>query len=383
MNSINCVSSNKCYGCGVCSAVCPKKAVSMRFGEDGFMYPLLDASVCVNCGICKRHCPALDNSSCSSVRLAEPFLFRPSARKIPSDCSSGGFVSLFCEFLLEKGAVVYASASDGKGLREVKRITDARSLEAIHGSFYVQSRFSFETLPMLKADLDEGRLVVFVGTPCQVYSVKKYLMGDRANLLTIDLVCHGVASPALFESYLAKLEKKCECSFSNVIFRSALLGKYPYNKGLVCFSGQEVKYAKKVKNDSFCTSYFKNDILRESCYTCRFSSMNRVSDITVGDYNQFSQEEKRFRDGCTLVCLNTQKANDIISPLSIGLFDYVKVDHYRPQPNLIGPSKRPSYRGRLKGYSKDKFDSYRYRYSLLDYIKSIIPDSIKEKIKKV
>ena len=61
-----------CCGCGICEAVCPEKAVSIR--EDAFrglLLPRVDENLCIHCGLCLRVCPGL---SVDFKGLSEEFL---------------------------------------------------------------------------------------------------------------------------------------------------------------------------------------------------------------------------------------------------------------------------------------------------------------------
>lgn len=46
---------NKCTGCTACLNICPKKAISMVEGQDGFKYPVIDQEKCIDCGLCKKN----------------------------------------------------------------------------------------------------------------------------------------------------------------------------------------------------------------------------------------------------------------------------------------------------------------------------------------
>ena len=46
----------ECCGCGACSGICPKNAITMQEDEYGFIYPEIDSKKCVECGLCISSC---------------------------------------------------------------------------------------------------------------------------------------------------------------------------------------------------------------------------------------------------------------------------------------------------------------------------------------
>ena len=59
--------------------------------------------------------------------------------------------------------------------------------------------------------MNSGKKVLFSGTPCQTDGLLSYIETKRIpaeNLYTMDLICHGVPSPKLWQSYLKYLENK-------------------------------------------------------------------------------------------------------------------------------------------------------------------------------
>lgn len=46
-----------CCGCASCVQVCPKKCLSMKEDEEGFLYPIKNEQSCIDCGLCEKVCP--------------------------------------------------------------------------------------------------------------------------------------------------------------------------------------------------------------------------------------------------------------------------------------------------------------------------------------
>ena len=195
-----------CTGCGACVSSCPKSCISMEERELGHAYPVVDAGACIHCGVCQRVCHALKPFEQGAFE-GRSFAVQAIDERILADSSSGGAFSLLAEEMLGKGGVVYGSGwSRGKGAVHT-RAASPRELPALRRSKYVHSDTTgiFE---LVRDDLAAEVEVLFVGTPCQVAALKAFLSRDPKNLVTVDLVCHGVPSSAFFEEYLRWFEDR-------------------------------------------------------------------------------------------------------------------------------------------------------------------------------
>ena len=68
----------------------------------------------------------------------------------------------------------------------------------MRGSKYIQSKMG-DTYKKVQEDLNAKREVLFSGTSCQVAGLKHFLGKDYDNLICIDIVCHGVPSPVVWD----------------------------------------------------------------------------------------------------------------------------------------------------------------------------------------
>ena len=82
------------------------------------------------------------------------------------------------------------------------RIDRPEEVERIRGAKYVQSDVE-GIFPSVRRDLQQGLKVLFTGTPCQVGGLKGYLQQEYDNLLTLDLVCHGVPSQQMLNENIS------------------------------------------------------------------------------------------------------------------------------------------------------------------------------------
>lgn len=144
--------------------------------------------------------------------------------KLMASQSGGAFTAIATAFL-ECGGVVYGCGMDDKNQAVYKRIDGIEKLEEIKGSKYVQAKMG-NTYTSIEKDLKSGRIVLFSGTPCYVMAVKQYFSSTKFsdNLYTVDLICHGVPSPKVYNSYLDYLERKMKSKIKTFIFRDKIGG---------------------------------------------------------------------------------------------------------------------------------------------------------------
>ena len=269
---------NKCYGCTACYNICPKQAIVMEEDEKGFLYPKVIKEKCINCGLCENLCfkkqdEVLEETVCYAVKNKDDL--------VKSKSSSGGAFSAFASQVLKQNGVVYG-ADYGKKFEVVhKRVTKEKELQDLRGSKYIQSNLD-KIFTQVKADLKENKNVLFVGTPCQVYGLKKFLKKEeQVNLITMDLVCHGVPSPKIWKDYVKYIEKEYGGSLTQFTFRNKQEGWRGYHL-LAKFNNNKESTSRKVY--SFLNIFSSDMPLRESCYNCSFATTKRISDITIGDF---------------------------------------------------------------------------------------------------
>ena len=203
----------QCSGCTACKAACPKQAIAMVADHEGFLRPQIDASKCVQCHACERVCPVLHPSepdtspTCYAARTKDDVLRLAS--------SSGGIFTELARPILAKGGVVFGCVWEKPALVAIHaKAENEDELAAMRGSKYVQSDLR-DTYREAKAELQKGREVLFSGTPCQIAGLNKYLGKSYDNLLTVEIICHGVPSPAVFEKYKQELGNPTTVNFKD------------------------------------------------------------------------------------------------------------------------------------------------------------------------
>lgn len=309
--TIEILDKNHCTGCGACQNICPVDAIEMRENEDGFIFPNIDHDRCVDCGLCKMHCPELNQEQVEKYRTQQSECYAMMADEdIRSQSSSGGIFTILANYVLEAGGYV-CGAAYSDDYRSVKHIiiNSKEELWRIRGSKYVQSDIGF-TYENLKEYLDRDFLVLFSGCPCQVAGLRNYLGREYRNLITVDIICHGVPAQAIYKKYLE--ERSNQRKLQKVDFREK---KYwGWGTAMSLFFENGDIYRKSCTEDPYMKAFLNGMITRKSCGQCRYANIKRVGDITLGDFWGISQIEPELDDrrGTGLVLVNNEKARKIV-----------------------------------------------------------------------
>lgn len=303
-----------CTGCMACYNVCKHDAITIVQNEEGFYIPQIDQDKCVDCAQCYKKCPVnKDVKRNNPIRIYSGWI---KDDKLRMDSSSGGAFTSLAIPILKNNGVVFGVALNKEMKVEHTYIEKIEDLEALRGSKYVQSNIK-NTYRQVKYFLKMDRKVLFSGTPCQVAGLKNYLNYDYANLLTVDLVCHGVPSPRIFEDWKSWFMMK------NKLLDMTLLKFRSKKKSWIFFNmeiegknlnGDDFYYIGEYYKDAWIRGFLRDYFLRTSCYQCRYTSISRCSDFTIADwwgYQPSKNESKDFESkGVSLIMCNTIKADD-------------------------------------------------------------------------
>ncbi|MEA5061234.1 MAG: Coenzyme F420 hydrogenase/dehydrogenase, beta subunit C-terminal domain [Erysipelotrichaceae bacterium] len=379
MNNISII--DKCFGCRSCEQICPTNAISMVPDKNGFIHPIVDNDKCIDCGICLAHCPAKTLPILKEPKSFNAFINKDRTELLKS--SSGGFAYALASHILRNGGVVFGSVFNEDLVVEQEMIDNIEDLAKTRGSKYVQSDTK-DTFKLAKEKLDKGILVLYVGTPCQIAGLKKYIVNEYQNLVTVDFICHGVPSPKLFSAYVKDLEEKMGDKIINYSFRDKKNG---WGNFLVSASTNKKTYRKIMIADKYGDDFFSMSAFRDCCYSCPFSQLDRVSDFTMGDLWGVEETnlKARIEDGVSVILVNSDKALDILKDINgLGIISQcdknIVIKH---QENLSHPStnKKPGFYDNIdfENYYKNK----KVKLSLKARIKSLIPGKIKNKLKRL
>lgn len=409
--NINLLNKRKqCTGCGCCMQICPKGAIYMSKNEEGFLEPKIDKTKCINCGLCLKRCPQINNIKTDvqkendaivedNIKLdTEPvsnknvkcYAARIKDDKTLSQSSSGGiFVAMANKILEENGIIAGATFKENLEVEHIL-IKEKQELQKLQGSKYVQSNTK-DTFTQTKKALEEGKTVLYSGTPCQIAGLKQFLNKDYSNLYTTDIVCHGVPSPEIFAKHVKYLEEKNKSKVVEYSFRDKAKKGWGLNLKVKFENGKG--YYKDPMLDSYYKAFLHGDIYRECCYECKYANTNRISDVTLADFWQIEKIAPEFynKRGNSAVIVNTEKGQTLFDKIKENIeFKETKIELIsQGNLNLKRPTKRPKIREHVydgidyKNYKQIEKKNLKFRIKLKDIIKSKIPQELKNKIKKI
>ncbi len=367
-----------CTGCSACYSICPKGVITMMQDEKGFKYPLIDKGKCVNCRMCAKVCP-IKNSHKNQIENQKVYAAKNKNLDTRLKSSSGGVFGELAKYIIqEQNGCVFGVAFDEEKKAKHIKIEDIKQIKLLQTSKYVQSDVN-NTYEEVKNELLKDRYVLYSGTPCQIAGLLSALNNiNKEKLITCDIVCHGVPSPKVFNDYQKVLERKYKSRIKNINFRYKN-EKEPQNF-LVEFEDRK-KYIKKLSSDIYYKLFIKNFTLRESCFNCKFSNMNRVADITLGDFWGIKKNINNFDDnkGVSLVILNTSQGEDIFQKIQ-DKFEIAESNSKDClQPNLIRPTEMPK---KYNNFWMDYIEKG-YKHTSKKYILLLNIERVKRKMTKI
>lgn len=216
MSNITICKTDECTGCGACLQICPKGCIQMNASDEGYFYPKIDSESCIECKKCIRTCP---NNRTLKKNQSRFFMGWHKDMNVLRKSSSGGAFTAISSIAFSKGGVVYGAAYNEKsGEISHLRLEKERDLDKVRLSKYYQGR-SDNVYPKVKQDLRAGRYVLFSGTACQVAGLYSYLDKEYDNLITVDVLCHGIASKKIVNAYIKSKEKQYKKKICKYIFR--------------------------------------------------------------------------------------------------------------------------------------------------------------------
>ncbi len=333
-----------CCGCQACYNKCPKNAITMVEDNKGFKYPKIDKSKCINCGLCEKACPILSQNKITNNPKAYACI--NNNEKVRIESSSGGIFTLIASNIINKGGIVFGANwnADFTGV-EHTYVENINDLGKFRGAKYLQSDIN-KSYMQVKNFLDQDRYVLFSGTPCQIEALKTYLGKDYEKLFLQDIICHGVPSPKVWNTYKKFKEKQQGKSLVNQMeFRNKDTegwNKYHVKMKFSNNNTYDVEHGK----DLYIKAFLSNISLRDSCTNCKFKKVNRASDITLADFWGINNIKPDMNDekGTSLVIVNSEKGNMLFNEIKDNMkFEEIDFDTaIRPNPSMNNVSKMNS-----------------------------------------
>lgn len=309
---LNITDKKSCCGCHACHNICPVQAIQMESDEEGFLYPKINADICISCGKCADVCPITSYFPPADT-MPKAYAAYSRDDTVRTNSSSGGIFYHLAEAVIKQNGYVFGAqfSSNYEVVHDsIHTINDICKLQT---SKYVQSKIQTsyaDAEALLKKDVP----VLFTGTPCQIYGLKKYLNKDYPSLYTQDFICHGVPSPLFLQYYMKTVNLKFDSPAEQINFHDKITGWYNFS-----FSASNSKevFTNYYEDDLYMKLFLHNSILRPSCYECRFRNVSRISDITLADFWGIDMLDKTMYDdmGTSLVLLQNDKGVDLFQKI--------------------------------------------------------------------
>ena len=329
---------NKCCGCTACMNVCPKKAITMEYGIDGYLYPVIDKEKCISCGLCQKRCqynedafvPETFSDRDMDIYASQGF------EEATAKSTSGGMFYLLAKYVILKNGVVYGASYDKNMVVKHIKAETLEEMEPIRCSKYVQSNPEY-TYMDAKKNLDEGRFVLYSGTPCQLAGLYAYLGRDYDNLLSVDLICYGITPPKMFEEYIEILENKFGSKVKFYDFRDKTDGWG--NKFVrVEFEDESKTFIVPTNDEPYRRMFSSKNFTRTTCKNCRYAYMKRFTDISIGDYWKIEDTDCKINPyaGLSKVFVSTEKGRRAFEAIKDQMLREKMPYETAVRPNLSG-----------------------------------------------
>lgn len=304
----------QCCGCSACDNICPQSCITMIADKEGFLYPYIEKEKCVECHLCEKVCPIINNKSEKSFSQ-KAYLMQNKDLKILKESTSGGAFTALAEYILKEDGIVYGAVFSDTFEVVHEGIQSIDELWKFRNSKYVQSKIG-KTFLQAKKHLDTGKKVLYSGTPCQIEGLKVFLQKDYTNLFTVDVVCHAVPSPLIWEKYKQYRTSGNTGLLEQAIFRDKAYYGYEYSQMSVKIRDEKKQHF-GVETDPFLRAFFSDLSDRPSCYQCQFKKRYRVSDITIWDCFDVYKFSKSLdnNQGVTRVLAHTEKGDKLLQEI--------------------------------------------------------------------
>ena len=339
MNNFLC-DDNNCTGCSACSVICPNNAISLKKNLIDGSSPEIDMEKCVNCHLCTKVCPVLNEPDLRYTQhVFAAWSNNDNERKTSA---SGGIATQLYNYAINNKWSSYGVVMNADGYAKFVSVETEKELYSVRNSKYV---FSSNELPYeeIANSLKTGKKVLFIGLPCQVAAIRKYLKIKSIktdSFLCCDLICHGTSPTEYLNQHIKKVVKR---KITEICFRDSSRGTKNFYFSL--YDNKQCLYSKSVlENDVYQLGYHKALIYRDGCYSCHFAKAERVGDLTLGDFSGLGKKEVflHSKDNVSCVLVNTDKGAGVVTrPVEEQLITIVerkREEAFTYEKQLIKPS---------------------------------------------
>lgn len=340
-------SIENCTSCGCCQAVCPQQCISMKETVYGNRIPEIDTEKCVDCNLCRMRCPVLKEKIADKRIFPQVFMCQHYNEEVLDQSASGGAFSILSDYIFEREGVVFGAQWNEDFSVRFYEAHNHDEIVKMHGSKYVQSHLESDIYQKIKKYLEKDRWVLFCGLPCQCAAIQSYIGKEYDNFINVDIVCHGVAAPILLQKHITYLNTD-ETQITSINHTSKKNKWSILIQRTICYDKQDGSHVYLDRTEDFYLNNFLNHLFfNEACYQCKFASMPRNTDFTIGDFfgiGVLKKSAKLDHRGISMMMLNSVKAKEIYEKLyKFGQFEERELEEAMYfNHNLWKPSNRNS-----------------------------------------
>lgn len=378
--SVRTFTENNCCACGACISKCPTQALSWTHNEKGFKFPLITAKKCIQCKLCINICPILSDYKSSTYHQKVYAAVNKNKDQLKQSASGGVFSAIASKIISDSGCV-FGCAYNNAMQPEIIMIENECEIEKLQGSKYVQSS-NEDIYSKVEKQLKAGRKVLYSATPCYCAGLKKYLGKEYDNLYCMEIICHGVPSPKIFDDYIKILEKNLGGKIIDLNFRDKKRGwgaliKVSYNRN------NKIREQYFSLEESYYLSHFWNaNNYRDVCYECNYARTQRVSDIAIGDYWGVKKHHPAIDtiNGVSVVITGSEKGEKLLNQVKEYLEIIDSKIEYATEEN--GNISYPSQKNESANYFWQMYFAHGSEYIKNEYLKKNKKRIFKGKIKR-
>jgi hypothetical protein len=217
----------------------------------------------------------------------------------------------------------------------------------------------------------------------------QYLGGRPENLITCDLVCHGVPSPGVWEDMARSIEQQKGKNLQMVRFRNKVTG-WQNSHFTTVYDDGSVDTA-PLFDTEFGRAFGRCLFLRSSCHQCAYTNLNRPGDFTLGDLwglkpEEFTEEQQK---GISLLLINTPHGSHVFDRLELSRQAFPVERAVMGNPRLAFPIAQPPERAAFfAAYKLRPFEEVRKTFFRMPSVpvrmaSKMLSPEMKEKIKKI
>ncbi|MBP3199439.1 MAG: Coenzyme F420 hydrogenase/dehydrogenase, beta subunit C-terminal domain [Butyrivibrio sp.] len=331
------IQEDYCMGCGSCVATCSTEAIKLLPDQYGYYKPVIDKEKCINCGGCERVCPAHNKVKRNNCEEPALYSFYAAKEETLKGSSSGAIFPVIAEEFINRDGVIVGAAwnADIKGEKsrvwdnglyaEHTVVSNKDELTILYKSKYMQSYLG-NIGAKVKTLLESGTKVLFSGCPCQVAGLYAFLAKEYDKLYTIDILCGNSPSSGFFQKYLSETFEEIPRSYT---FRYKD-DKWDWSTVRVVLQDGSEQIRHGIHEDQYQSIYHDHTMCPFHCQMCRYHSLPRMADLTIGDFWGYSQFDPEGCNpmGTSALLVNNDKGQELVNYIpseKIGMLKQVPI----------------------------------------------------------